>query len=50
MASAAAKTPDEIRVIFHPIRRELVLKQARHIEDLISQLEAFTTRVAQLEE
>lgn len=50
MAFAPAGIPEDVWEASHPLMRELVLEQARRIEDLTAQLDALSSRVAQLEE
>ena len=50
MASAPAGIPEGVWEASHPLMRNLVLEQARQIEDLTAQLTALAVRVAKLEE
>ena len=50
MAFAPTGIPEDVWEASHPLMRELVLEQARRIEDLTVQLDALASRVAQLEE
>ena len=50
MGCAPAGIPQDVWEASHPLMRELVLEQARRIEELTVQLNALASRVAQLEE
>ena len=50
MGGAPAGIPQDVWEASHPLMRELVLEQARRIEELTVQLNALASRVAQLEE